>query len=774
MILTFLHLLDWAVIAVSFFNTVALLWLGLTVLLNAERRHFGTWAAGGGLLFGGLFFVGHSAVVGRVLGTFGGEMELWWRLGWLPFIGGPYLWYLVVAWYTGVLRVGRHRLWLALVTALGLVALALLALADPLPSFSQVAYERSPAAPQPVGVPAVVLIYPVYSVLCVALALLALRRPAASERFMGDAARRRARPWLVAASLALLAVSLAVGGAAAWLLVELGRGTLPGASPLALVLIMGFDLLISGLIALITVFAGQALVSYEIFTGRTLPRRGLHRYWRRSLILAAGYGTLVGGSLALPIPIDPIWQLMLATVLMTLFFALLSWRSYIDRDQTMARLRPFVASQHLYDRLLHPAASASVVEDAAAAFRALCEEVLGAERAVLFPLGPLAPLVRPLAYPDRRRTTDDERRTTDDRGPKANDHRPPTKDQRLDARGEGNLLSATMPGSDAVAEPSSVVLGLSSTQPGALCLPLDPATSGGMEWMVPLWSERGRIGALLLGPKREGGFYTEEEIELARAAGERLVDAAAGAEMARRLMHLQRRHMAESQVVDRRTRRMLHDDVLPRIHELMLMLQTRATDAPVAAGPADSALRLPSDGSPAELAPALDALAALHRQIADLLHAVPGGATPVVAHIGLLPALRHCLEHEYAGAFEQVSWQIEPSAEAAAARLEPLVAEVAFYALREAARNAARHGRGADHARPLHLRAGGHLTTGSLAVFVEDDGVGFGDVSRAGGTGRGLELHSTLLAVVGGALTVDSSPGVATRVTVSVADNRTI
>jgi signal transduction histidine kinase len=59
-------------------------------------------------------------------------------------------------------------------------------------------------------------------------------------------------------------------------------------------------------------------------------------------------------------------------------------------------------------------------------------------------------------------------------------------------------------------------------------------------------------------------------------------------------------------------------------------------------------------------------------------------------------------------------------------------------------------------------------------VFVEDDGVGFGDVSRAGGTGRGLELHSTLLAVVGGALTVDSSPGVATRVTVSVADNRTI
>ena len=31
-------LLDWAIMAVSLFNTVLLLWLGLTVLLNAERR----------------------------------------------------------------------------------------------------------------------------------------------------------------------------------------------------------------------------------------------------------------------------------------------------------------------------------------------------------------------------------------------------------------------------------------------------------------------------------------------------------------------------------------------------------------------------------------------------------------------------------------------------------------------------------------------------------------------------------------------------------------
>ena len=49
---------------------IALVWLGLTVLLNAERRTGGVWLAGGGLLLGGAFFAGHSVVVGREMGTF--------------------------------------------------------------------------------------------------------------------------------------------------------------------------------------------------------------------------------------------------------------------------------------------------------------------------------------------------------------------------------------------------------------------------------------------------------------------------------------------------------------------------------------------------------------------------------------------------------------------------------------------------------------------------------------------------------------------------------
>src|SRR5262245_29871984 len=411
-----LYILDWAIIAVSFFNMIILLWLGLTVLLNADRRRWGTWAAGGGFLLSGLFFIGHTAIVGRVIGTFEPEMEFWWRLSWLLVAGAPYMWYLVVLAYTGVLESGRHRNWLLMVTVLSTSAVALLALTDPLPTY-QAIVERTPVTVFSLaGIPVVVLIYPVYSMLCFTLSFSALRRPAASERFMGDLARRRARPWLVAASLVLLAVSLSIGAAAGWFLLSVQSRPSPFFYLRMLPPLMGFDLLIDGLVAVAVVLTGQAIVCYEVFTGKALPRGGLLHYWRRSLVLAAGYGALIGATLSIPplTDIDPIYRLLLGTVLMTVFLALLTWRSYADRERGMDRLRPFVASERLYERLLHPATPPAM--DVAAPFRALCEDLLGARVAYLAALGPLAPLVGPgLAFPDDRRpTTDDRRPTTDD------------------------------------------------------------------------------------------------------------------------------------------------------------------------------------------------------------------------------------------------------------------------------------------------------------------------------------------------------------------------
>lgn len=705
MLYRLLTLLDWALIAASLFNAVAQLWLGLTIILNAERRSWGTWLGGGGMILGALFFVGHTAVVGRVIGTFSDEMIGYWRLGWVVLVAAPYLWYLVMAWYAGVLRRRDQRVRLAIVSLIGLCALLLALRVDPLPSYGELLPPPSSSLAV-IGAPALArLVYPGFAALCILFALAALRTPAASDRFMGEQARLRARPWLVAASLVLLLIALAIGAGAAWFLDVVVRGFAPDFTARAVTFLIIFDLLISLLIAAAVVLIGRAVVAYEIFTGKALPRGALARQWRRALILAAGYGITVGWSLSgAGIPDQPIYQLLIATVVMTVFFALLGWRSTADREQTIVQLRPFVASQQLYAGLLRPDSVPDRVPDAS--FRAICADLLGVEAAYLVPLGSLAPLVgAPLAYP-----------------PGAT---PP----------DAADLAAELP----VNAP--------------LCLPIEAARYAGAEWAVPLLGERGLIGLLLLGPRRDGRVYTQEEIEVARAAGERLIDAQAGAELARRLVALQRRRLAESQILDRRTRRVLHDEVLPQIHATLLQI-----------GP-------DSESSPG-LQSAIANLQGAHRQISDLLHELPTAIGADLAGQGPLVALRRAVEADMGGAFDRIEWAFAPEAERAARRLDPIGAEVLYYAAREAARNAARHGRGADPQRPLHLRVSAACQPGDpphIILQVSDDGVGISpSQAPAELGGHGLALHSTLLAIIGGSLSVAGQPGRSTQVTLTM------
>jgi signal transduction histidine kinase len=91
--------------------------------------------------------------------------------------------------------------------------------------------------------------------------------------------------------------------------------------------------------------------------------------------------------------------------------------------------------------------------------------------------------------------------------------------------------------------------------------------------------------------------------------------------------------------------------------------------------------------------------------------------------------------------------------------------EVLFYAAREAMRNAARYGRGARSNQPLQLQIS-ICDENGLVVKVRDDGVGLTQVNEnLQGSQQGLEIHRTMLAVVGGTLDVSSSPGQYTQVT---------
>lgn len=684
--------LDWAGLAVSLFNTISLAWLALTVLFNGNRRSAGTWITGVGLLLGAILFVSHTAILGRGLSNVGLGMDFWWWVSWGPAVIAPPAWYGAMLWYTGFPWGKRHphRFWLALVPAWAVVVILLLLLANPLPSYGHVVVRNLEPAPMTVGVPALLLAYLGYMLLCYLLPLDLLRRAEVEASPLAAAARHRARPWLTAVSALFLAAGVVAAWTALWAL-QVSPPTLsdPGVATAA----KRFDLAVIGLIGLGITLLGRAIVAHAVFTERPLPRRGFFRQWRSTVILAAGLGTVVAWGLT--IQLRPLYMLMLVIGIMTVFHALYSWRASVEREQFMAQLRPFIASQGLYDQIVDAAPlDRGTVQHL---FESLCHDVLGVRAAVLVPCGTLATLAGPpLVY---------------------------------------------APSGTTIAVPAVAELAEWFPSPE---VPYRPAGATGATWAVALWDKRRLGGVLLLAEKANGSPYSEEEIEIARAGGERLLDTLAGAEMAGLAMRLLRQHIAQVQVMERQGRRVLHDQVLPQLHTAILYLSGRREEPAVQE--------------------AIDTLTAAHRQISDLIHAVPMVTPQRLVEEGPVAALRETVEGEFAGDFDAVHWEVLPGAEEAARRLPLFVAEVVLFAARELVRNAARHGRGGATDRPLHLTVRWEVDQ-ALRFIVEDDGVGLNGAGRANveDGGSGLPFHSTMVAAVGGRLEVSTLPRGGTR-----------
>jgi signal transduction histidine kinase len=400
---------------------------------------------------------------------------------------------------------------------------------------------------------------------------------------------------------------------------------------------------------------------------------------------------VLGFAVALRLP--SIYTALAGGALAVALYALLTWRTFIEREALIHRLRPFLSSPRVIERLVRGNASQAAHSELTQPFRALCAEVLDTPRAYLYATGPLASFA-------------------------------------------GEML--TFP-PDTPALPASVARGIETQSAalgaGALYLALDPQQSMGCEWAIPLWSEGSLAGLLALGARANGAPYTQEEFEAARAAAERLLDTRATAIMAERLMALQRERLSEMQVVDQRTRQALHDEVLPELHTAILRLSSSASNSQAAAE-------------------ALQLLGETHRRISQVVREIPASSILEVRRLGLFGALRKSAEMELADSFAGIEWRIAPQAEARSQGLTPVVVEVLFLAAREAMRNAAHHGRGAQAERALHL----HVEAGAeegLTLTLTDDGVGLEAHPEV--LGHGLALHSTLMAIIGGTLEIDSS-----------------
>ena len=694
-------LLPWAMYAVSLFNLILLLWLGLTILLNAQERNWGTYLAGSGFLVGAIFFLLHTAALNYSLDTLLENSPIWWLILSAPVGALPFGWMVLMLWYCGYwdesnspLR-RRTRWFFAFATALAVCQMVIVWIGLPRFGASPFTYAEPNNITQFLSLRLLLWLYPLFLLCCTGTALLALLRPMPAASWSREASQKRARPFLLGSSIVQLGVSLAVASALVFFAVVGNTSELynPAGSRTALYNVAGAlaqwldatDFALCAGISLAVMLLGKAVVSFEIFTGKVLPRRGFWRQWRAVVLLAAIYSALVATSLGFDVA--GIYPLLLSTCLLGVILAIFSHRAYTDKARATANLAPFVASGHLLGGLLagdETRLRAAIDEP----FRALCEDVLNAGRAMLVARGDIAPLF-----------------------------------------GAPRLYPTAMP-----TVPAWLELAARWGDTGEVqSLP----ENCGMDYLVPL-GEGGRIGALLLGPRRDGGLYTLEEIEIARAAGEHLLDSGAGATLAARLVALQRQKVAHVVTLDRGARRSLHDDILPLLH---------------------AALLFPDE--------AAEKITAAHKGISDLLRELP--APLPLEKRAFFEALQYEVETELSGQFDEVRWQIAPAAQSASDALPQFLASTFYFAAREAIRNAARHGRGDDAARPLNLEVG---ATGEndLKIWISDDGVGAAQTQaeNSGGSGSGLSLHAALLAVAGGNLAIEHPSGGGTRVEMSL------
>src|SRR5512139_13192 len=577
--------------AVSLFNTVLLLWLGLTVLLTGDRRKEATIAGGVGLLLGSLFFMGHTLLIAHTVDFFGGGVNIVWRVMWFVLVVAPYFWGLALFYYSGDPAAGR---WVRRVLTAAMLFMVLsLFVIFPLPSFME--FVLAPAL-----APVIAWLYVPYLFLCFVLPLIALRRPRTRKALWRDPFRR-ARPWLIAAA-AMLTLAVVAFAYTAYVIV-------PGAIPVYTISenelrqLYFADELVAGFIGLAIIFLGRAVLSNSVLTERLQGGSGLFARWRNVV------GVAIIGSLFITLlytlEIQPIYSVLLTVILAVMAYALFNWRQYVEHEEFMRRLNPFVTSLHLHERLL--ANDADSEQESRELFTALCRDALHTDHACLLFDGSIG-------------------------GP----HEPQRIDYRWPADQDA-LLRAPLSNS------------------------IDWSRLDVDHWAYPLSDSRGAIGRLILGPKLDSIEYNVQELQVASACAERILDALAGEQLARVAVSLLRQRIAQVQVMSAQHKRILHDEVLPQIHLALLKVEALRSVGQVVDSPEVETSPQVRDNILLydKLDEATLALTQAHRRVSALVREMSNAVPTRLESEGLAAALQSALDHDFHDSFDRVAWHAE-------------------------------------------------------------------------------------------------------------------
>src|SRR5205807_5278163 len=142
-------------------------------------------------------------------------------------------------------------------------------------------------------------------------------------------------------------------------------------------------------------------------------------------------------------------------------------------------------------------------------------------------------------------------------------------------------------------------------------------------WVLPIYDELGLVAMLYLGPREDGGAFTDEDMNLAHACGQRSLDALGDHEAMQAVAGLLRRRIVDVKLLGAQQRRVLHDDILPQMHLALLHLETLRS---FIHSDSSASLLSPQDdaGSPSPgqvLNEAVDMISGAHRRLAGMMRA---------------------------------------------------------------------------------------------------------------------------------------------------------
>ena len=801
------HLVQTFVLALSLFNVITFLWLTFTVWLNGDRKSKIARVGVAGLGLSALFFYLHALLISEPLAQTSGVVtqDVLWHLIWLPALGVPYIWFVIGLHYASLINDGwrRRRPALLLLSALlgaGVLAflianhslftfvgtIRLLAYGDVLSTHTVSLF--SP----PVLLPVLFLCYVTFCaigpwftpgrVLRLIHVLLRLlfrgdTMTTAGARGMHLSLRKRlsdafwddkvpadqlaepvlswhlARPGLLLAALLMVALTAFLGGLGVWSMMHWfasgGYRNVQGANlpsptmiPLSLLLI---DACATGAVACIILLIGYSVVRHGILIERPLPRNGFFEQWRGIVIMATTIAILI--VLLVNVTQSDLAGLLLITSLATCAYALFTWSSYSAHDRYVSLLGPFLRSANMH-HWLHTDMQ-KTEQSMEALFFHLCHDVLEVQcaRLVVF----TGSVQRSFSY----RWPGEESEERDIRAFQQVGEQEDTQTQPF-----VSPLPVYEKESYEPYLPKRVHV-MVRGQP-MLC------------WIVPIQDELGIVAQLSLGPRHDRSVFTDEDMDLARACGQRILDTLRDHEAMQAVAGLLRRRIVDVKLLGAQHRRILHDEILPQMHLALLRLETvrsslvRSSPPTRATGAVETLSRTEATTSQHEaLEDAILTISDAHRRLAAMMRSTTPSAPHRLERDGMLHAIHAMLRQDFQQAFDEVKWTIP---EEVMSRIDetvpPALAELVFAAVQETFRNAARHGRGSDLHRHLCLTVTASCSP-HLELLVSDDGVGIGMASSTTtGTGGGLLTHSALLAIAGGSLTVKSTPesGVTVRI----------